>query len=149
MFIPLINVNWIVNFRLITCVCHENTHLFWWWRWPRGTDRGRAVLTGFPGYFPAPPHWNPVTTTAMHWYLAKNLKARAVSQTSSDSYSGLLLSNAEIKPVSQCYTKYITNSSVYEIRRPRRTLTTYFPIVRRNCQIRRTYLSGVNCRLPK
>ena len=39
--------------------------------------------------------------------------------------------------------------SVYEIRRPRRTLTTYFPIVRRNCQIRRTFLSGVNCRLPK
>jgi len=38
--------------------------------------------------------------------------------------------------------------SVCEIRRTRQTLTTYFPIVRRNCQIQRTYLSGVNCRLP-
>ena len=39
------------------------------------------------------------------------------------------------------------HQSVCEIRWTRRTLTTYFQIAHRNCQIRWTYLSGVNFRL--
>ena len=47
----------------------------------------------------------------------------------SESKSGLLLSNAEIKPVSQCYTKYITNRSmsITVILQQHETKNTLFP----------------------
>jgi len=71
----------------------------------------------------------------------------------SECWNGLLLSNAEIKPISQCYTKYITNMSmsITVILQQHETINSLFPTQKQNTtwthSFRGLYDFGTNYRL--
>jgi len=86
-------------------------------------------------------HGRNTSHTDLKWFKGQpqgmfkmTITTQAESQTCSKSLSCLLLSNAEIKPVSQCYTKYITNRSmsITVISQQHETINFLFPTQKQN-----------------